>query len=119
MSINADYWERCKVTGKDVVPILNVGWDVRPRWQDSELMKRYHGSEQPYYNPPTATELTRHVQAAVDWTIANPKSAKAQTILIYAWNESDEGGWLVPTLSEGNARLEAIGSVLKEKASSD
>jgi len=27
----------------------------------------------------------------------------ANAILIYAWNELDEGGWLVPTLSEGDA----------------
>jgi hypothetical protein len=56
---------------------------------------------------------------AIDWTTSNQESAKAQTILIYAWNESDEGGWLVPTLSEGNARLDAIRSVLKKEAFSD
>ncbi|MFA5058138.1 MAG: glycoside hydrolase family 99-like domain-containing protein [Opitutaceae bacterium] len=115
MGINADYWESCKATGKDVVPILNAGWDVRPRWQDAELMKQYHGSEQPYYTPPTASELTRHVQTAIDWITANPESAKAQAILIYAWNESDEGGWLVPTLTGGNARLDAIRSALQGK----
>jgi hypothetical protein len=119
MRINADYWERCKATGKDVVPIMNVGWDVRPRWRDSELMRQYHGSEQPYYTPPTPSEITRHLQMAIDWTTSNQESAKAQTILIYAWNESDEGGWLVPTLSEGNARLDAIRSVLKKEAFSD
>jgi len=34
-------------------------------------------------------------------------------VLIHAWNENAKGGWLVPTLSEGNARLEAIRSVLR------
>ncbi len=33
--------------------------------------------------------------------------------LIYAWNENDEGGWLTPTLYDGNARLEAVRRVLK------
>jgi len=31
---------------------------------------------------------------AIDWTTFNQETAKAQMILIYAWNESDEGGWL-------------------------
>ena len=39
----------------------------------------------------------------------------ANAIIIYAWNENDEGGWLIPTLSEGTARLDAIARVLNPK----
>jgi hypothetical protein len=39
--------------------------------------------------------------------------------LIYAWNENDEGGWLVPTLNpDGSAnseRLTAMAAKLKNK----
>jgi hypothetical protein len=39
-------------------------------------------------------------------------------VLIYAWNEFDEGGWLCPTLSADGApdtsRIEALGSVLRD-----
>ena len=41
-----------------------------------------------------------------------PGTAEANAILIYAWNETDEGGWLHPTLSEGSARLDTMGEVL-------
>ena len=33
MRINANYWEWCKATGKDVVPIMTVGWEVCLRWR--------------------------------------------------------------------------------------
>ncbi len=34
-------------------------------------------------------------------------------MLIYAWDEFSEGGWICPTLSEGTARLDAIRGVLR------
>jgi len=37
-------------------------------------------------------------------------------VLIYAWNELDEGGWLMPALpppqGEGTARIDALRKVL-------
>jgi hypothetical protein len=45
----------------------------------------------------------------------NPSAGRANTVLIYAWNETDEGGWLHPTLAEGTARLDAIKKVLKKE----
>ena len=47
------------------------------------------------------------------WVRSNREVAEAQTIMIYAWNESDEGGWLVPTKTEGTARLDAIREALR------
>ncbi len=47
------------------------------------------------------------------WNAAHPEAAEANALLIYAWNENDEGGWLVPTLGEGSARLDAIREVLR------
>ncbi len=31
----------------------------------------------------------------------------------YAWNEADEGGWLVPDLGSGSAKLDAIRGVVE------
>src|ERR1019366_9244109 len=47
--INRDFWNSCRGTGKEVVPIVNAGWDVRPRWWDTDLMKLYNGGEQPWF----------------------------------------------------------------------
>lgn len=37
-------------------------------------------------------------------------------MLIYAWNENDEGGWLMPTLPCQTDRLDALRQVLKKTA---
>ena len=58
----------------------------------------------------------RHLRAAVEWTKVNRDLNPANAILIYAWNEHDEGGWLQPTLgSDGkpdDTRVKAVGKVL-------
>ena len=107
------FWDECKKTGQEVVPLVMSGWDRRPRqenpvpWEHGDWTKRTL-----YYTPPRPEELAGLLADAIHWTEANPSAAKARTILIYAWNENDEGGWLVPTFAEGNARLRAIRKVL-------
>lgn len=39
------------------------------------------------------------------WIVQNPITAEANTLLIYAWNENDEGGWLIPTYREKATRV--------------
>lgn len=45
----------------------------------------------------------------------HPGKNGTELVLIYAWNELDEGGWLVPTLpppdGEGTARIDALRKV--------
>ena len=112
------FWEQCKATGAKVVPVVMSGWDRRPRverpmpwetWQKPGV-----GIEQ-FYEAPKPEELAAHLKRAVDWITANPAAAPAEAAIIYAWNENDEGGWLVPTLGEGTARLDAIGKVLARR----
>ncbi len=111
----AAWWERCKATGAPVVPLAMAGWDRRPRierphpWEPWQ--KPGEGMDS-YYQPPTPRELAAHVGEALRWVGANPNTAPARAVLIYAWNENDEGGWLVPTLYEGSARLDALKEVL-------
>lgn len=106
---NRGYWERFRATGKQVIPTVNAGWDGRPRLTDPNVAKYYSG---PWYTMPTPAELADNLRSAVEWNRANPANAEANTVLIYAWNESDEGGWLVPTMKEGTKRLDAISKTL-------
>lgn len=106
---NRSFWDACKATGKPVIPIVNSGWDNRPRRgkpHDADLSG-------PWFTEPTPAELANHLRSAIEWNRTNASAAPANTIIIYAWNESDEGGWLVPTLSQGSARLDAIHQVLQ------
>ena len=108
---NRDFWNACKATGKPVVPIVNTGWDNRPRRGKPDT-KHLSG---PWFTEPTPRELGEHLHSAIQWNRDNAGAAQANTIIIYAWNESDEGGWLVPTLSQGPARLDAIQKILGKK----
>jgi hypothetical protein len=109
---NRGYWDRFKATGKAVIPTVNAGWDGRPRLVDPASSRNYKG---PWYAEPTPLELAGSLRAALQWNADNPKAAETNAVLIYAWNESDEGGWLVPTKSEGAARLKAIAGVMQRR----
>jgi len=110
-------WDEWAKSGWKVVPLAMAGWDRRPRqenpvpWESGDWTKSTL-----HFDPPKPEELAGHVRKAVEWTRAHPESAEARAVLIYAWNETDEGGWLVPTIEEGAARLEAIGRALGKKA---
>jgi hypothetical protein len=104
--------ERFAATGRQVVPLLNVGWDGRPRLGMENYQFYRNG---PWYAPPTPEELKAGVREMADWLRANGTAAPAQTALIYAWNETDEGGWLVPTQTEGDARIRAIKAALTKR----
>jgi hypothetical protein len=108
---NRSFWNQAQKTGMNVVPIVNTGWDARPRMVDPTLAELYNRT--PYYTRATPAQIANHLSSAVRWVAEHSKAAQANTILIYAWNEFDEGGWLTPTLAEGKARLQAISRVLK------
>lgn len=104
------FWDASKAMAKQFIPMVSTGWDNRPRRTTPELTIKLRG---PWYTPPTPGELAIHLYTAIEWVRNNPESAEANVVIIYAWNESDEGGWLVPTLAEGNARLQAVKAALQ------
>ncbi|MCC6443774.1 MAG: hypothetical protein IT210_10015 [Armatimonadetes bacterium] len=112
------FWDACKAAGKKVIPLVTAGWDNRPRWVNSRRYRELYKSPPggPWHAAPSPQEIARHVRAAVRWIRSNPDAAESGAAIVYAWNESDEGGWLVPTLSEGAARLDALRRVLKPAA---
>ncbi len=108
------WWNEFAATGSAVVPLATSGWDPRPRIETPTPWFDY-GSSDFYNEAPTPPELAGHVRAALDWVDSHPETAEAKTVLIYAWNEFDEGGWLAPTLSEGTARLDALQTILSDR----
>lgn len=108
------FWEDCRKAGAQAVPLASAGWDRRPRFDNPVPWEGVAGSAA-CFAAPKPDELGAHVGEAVDWVRAHPKDAEAQAVLIYAWNEIDEGGWLVPTLAEGAARLDAIKEALSKR----
>ena len=109
---NRAHWEKCRRTGKQVAPLVNAGWDPRPRYATEHV--RLYGETRDWADQPSPEELAAHLEGAMDYVETHPESCEPRTILIYAWNETDEGSWLLPTLTEGAARLEAIKEMLQK-----
>ena len=110
-------WEAGQATGANVVPIVTAGWDNRPR---VETKTPWTTGSTNYTVPPSPAEVANHLGEALDWTRSHlANTTPANTVLIYAWNENDEGGWLVPTLnvdgSTNAERLAAIAAKLKKE----
>lgn len=107
------FWEIQRSTRAAVIPLAMAGWDRRPRVQNPVPWEHFGGTMDQYYETATADQVAAHVLAAVTWARSHAADCPAQAVIIYAWNEFDEGGWLCPTLTEGDARVQALGRSLR------
>lgn len=110
MSNCLESWNGDKKYGPDVIPNVSAGDDARPRILDPVPWGFYRSNW--WSQEPTPEELGANVKQALDWIDANPTFDPARLVIIYAWNEFDEGGWICPTLLHGSDRLDAIHKVL-------
>lgn len=112
-------WKSWASKGVQFSPLLSAGWDNRPRYynpvpwiEKKEIMlKRYAEN-------PTADQLASHFKAGMDFVYKHKKVCEAQNLLMYAWNEYDEGGWLCPTLNPttgkpDDSRVKAVGEMMR------
>ena len=94
-------WRTLSEAGLPVVPrSVMTGWDRRPRVENPvpwEQQQTWQGMEY-YFDAPQPAELASHLQDAIDWVRSQPVDRRSPVALVYAWNENDEGGWLVPTI---------------------
>lgn len=100
-----------------IVPIMMSGWDRRPRirrpvvWEVGS-QKPWIGSEA-YVTPPTPSEFAAVVSEFKSYVLANPSICPAETAIVYAWNEHDEGVPIASTRDgTGQAYQAAMASVL-------
>lgn len=112
-----DIWKRSMDTGAKVVPLAMTGWDRRPRVENPVFWEHNEGwgaDIERFYQNPKPAEIGNHIRKAVEWTRSHPSIAEAQTVIVYGWNEHDEGGWLCPTRGEGDARVQEMGTALAQ-----
>lgn len=107
-------WLQYKANGKKLVPWITAGWNPKPRIERSVSWGAYY-KPNGWAGEATPGEIAQHVQDAVTWTKDHGDAAEANAVLIYAWNEFDEGGWLCPTFGEDTSRLKAIRAVLRKE----
>ncbi len=98
------YWVSQAKTGKPVVPIAMLGWDRRPREEHPppwEPRRKAGAKVASYVTAGTVTERASHLRAAVDFIADNAAICPSTALLIYSWNECDEGGGcLCPSLGD-------------------
>jgi len=126
--IRRDRWEKCRALRLPSVTFASAGWDTRPRnerpppwctWVTATPDKTPPAQQKPLLDSVTATsdELATHIREALEWTKTNRDLNPANALIIYGWNEHDEGGWLQPTLGPDGrpdeARIRALGRVLR------
>jgi hypothetical protein len=82
------------------MPLITAGWDKRP-WEGPNGNNVKGG----WYFPDSTPELFGNfLKDAIQWMDDNPtKTTKERIMLIYAWNELGEGGYLVPTKGDPDA----------------
>ncbi|MBR6427599.1 MAG: glycoside hydrolase family 99-like domain-containing protein [Clostridia bacterium] len=102
----ASHFEDCwnvfsKYSSSRYAPCLLGGWDDRPR--ETEIAGRAS-----YALGRTADDFRDHILNAYGWLKNNPDNALSNLGFIYAWDEIDEGGYIIPTKGEGFAMLEGL-----------
>ncbi len=104
---------------KAVVPWICTGWNPKPRMESTNPWSQYY-SEATNCQDATSGDIKAFLLSGIEWTNSNRNKAVANTIIIYAWNEHDEGfGAICPTLgSDGKPnreRLDAVKEALQSR----
>lgn len=91
------------------IPVAMDGWDARP-WNEGDVW---------FSRAPQ--DVTNFVSSAISWAELNPsfRPEAAPTpplVLIEAWNELGEGGFLVPTLGDGTSYGDSLATMLSTQA---
>lgn len=117
-SLETGPWKKALDTGTPYVPLVTTGWDKWPRKEHPVSWELDHGYHQQSVFPSLAApeEIAAHLSDAIDFVNEHPDICRARAIIIYAWNEFDEGGWLAPTWTPNgpdSRRLDVIAGVLR------
>jgi len=76
------------------IPEVTAGWDKRP-WEGEKGLNQKPGW---YFPDRTPEAFGKFMQSAIDWMDRNPdRATKERVVLVYAWNEFGEGGYIAPT----------------------
>ncbi|MCL5271515.1 MAG: glycoside hydrolase family 99-like domain-containing protein [bacterium] len=90
-------------------PVVTTGWDRRPVETGLPPEK-----QSVWYLDRTPEAMGDFIRLGLRWLDEHPDKATPQRLLmLYAWNENGEGGYLTPTDADGCAYLEAVKRALQ------
>jgi hypothetical protein len=128
--LQSQLWDRWEKMHIPCITLASAGWDTRPRIERPPAWIKDLGiplaplpvpidQQKPLIDSVTATpeQIASHLRDAIQWTKAHRDINTANAVIMYAWNEHDEGGWLQPTLgadgSPNEERIKALKTVLR------
>jgi hypothetical protein len=80
------------------IPLVPSGWDPRPRIETPTTWESPGQSMMAYIQTAAPIEIAWLLQKALEFNATHPEKTNINSVLIYSWNEHDEGGWLSPTI---------------------
>lgn len=109
----------CATMGRDTRARIETGvsWCENTRGGPDNLQ---YGGMFAYTGTPE--EIGTQLLDMLNYTKRNRENTKCNTVLMYAWNEHDEGGWICPTLAcddEGNVLYNEDGTAKRNTAHID
>jgi len=106
------FWATMAATGVPIVPICMTGWDPRPRISQqlkTQPQLKSKVSMSYYVVPGTPAEIAENIKAGLDYVRSTPAACPANAVLIYSWDECDEGGSaLIPSYSESGPNASIV-----------
>jgi hypothetical protein len=114
-----NYWQGALSAKTPLIPLVTTGWDKRPRIDNPVTWEKGHGyhKETRWIDMPQPKEIAAHLKRGLQFVESHAELCPARTIIMYAWNEYDEGGWLAPTRGTdgkpNDERLRAVRNVLR------
>ncbi len=102
---NRQMWDRDLKFGQPYFPVVTSGWDQRfsAREQSTAII----------YNGRTPQKFACYVGAARRWVDTHPRNTvKERIIMVFAWNETGEGGEIIPTRADRYAYTSALNGAI-------
>ena len=95
-------WEEDIKSQVQYIPCVTAGWSPHPRYINPPFWTAANGgiAQGNWCEDASAVEIFDHLAYGLSFMQhENVKLfTKANTVIMYAWNEHDEGGWICPTL---------------------
>lgn len=117
--VETHYWQNAAAAKVPYIPLVTTGWDKQPRKDNPvswEVGQSYH-SQAVFPTTADPQQIASHLEKAIAFVRNNRSICEANAVIMYAWNENDEGGWLVPTWARdgtpNTSRLDAIRNILR------
>ena len=89
----------------------------KKRTGDTAVPKGAHPAAECSYAPVASEdELLKGAQVLKAWINKNPDYIKTGHVIVFAWNESEEGGWICPTKNNDGINFSRLNAFKKAAA---